>query len=178
MLPTNSGRFWVTWTVPGDSAPQPGWVWLCTRGASLYLQLFHCLFYSVMGPHFVSCISSQELLTCLNSRPFSMCISSELNVLQLQVSIQICDSLLCLPWLVLWARSDLPDAVFCSKIFLYIQLCEHQCMCYMCAGNIEYFSPESRLPDLLPTWEGKGTLETSCFPSSLSSPCAKWGSAS
>lgn len=37
-------------------------------------------------------------------------------------------------------------------------------MCYTCAGNTEYFSPDSWLPDLLP-WEGKGTLETRCFPS-------------
>lgn len=117
MFPTNSGRFWVTWAVPGDSTAQPGQLWLCTRGASLYLQLFHCLFYSVMGPQFRFCISSQELLTCLNARPFSMSISFELNVIQLQLSVQICDSLIYMPWLVLSARSDLPDAVFCSKIF-------------------------------------------------------------
>lgn len=42
---------------------------------------------------------------------------------------------------------------------------------------IECFSPEWWLPDLLPTWEGEGPLETRCFPS-LCSPCTKWGSAS
>lgn len=119
--------------------------WLCRRGASLRLGLFHCLFCSMMGPQVGFCMPSLELLTCLNSRAFSKHLSSGLNVMQLQVSIQICDSLICTPCLLLGARSDLPVAIFCieNSVFFRIQLCEQQFMCYTCAGNTEYFSPES-----------------------------------
>lgn len=101
----------------------------------------------------------------------------QLNVIQLQVSIQICDSLICRPCLVLWATSDLPDAVFCSKAFsVYTIVWATVRVLHVCnTCNTEYFCPESWLPDLLPTWEGEGTLETRCFSASPFFPLHQMG---
>lgn len=104
-----------------------------------------------------------------------MCNSSELNEIQLQVSVQICNSLICMPWLVLWARSHLPDAVFCGKVFFGIYSCVSNSACVTHVQVIQSISPQSWLPDPLPTWEGKGTLETRCFPSSLFFPLHQMG---
>lgn len=86
---------------------------------------FVVFFCSMVGPRVGFCMPSLELLMCLNSRSFSKHLSSGLNVVQLQVSVQICDSLICMPCLVLWARSDLLVAIFCieNSTFFHVYRC-------------------------------------------------------
>lgn len=179
MLPTNSGRFWVRGDVTADCAARP--VAGCAEEVLPVVgSCFIVFLCSMMGRWVGFCMLSLEPLTCLNSKPFLKHLFSGLNVIQLQVRIQICDSLICIPCLVLWARSDLPVAIFCieNSMFFHMYSCVSESACVAHGQVIQNISPKSHDFQICCQLE-KGTLKISCFPSSpLPSCCTKWGSAS
>lgn len=144
-------------------------------GASLCSRRFHYLFCSVSGPRVGFCVPSPELLTWWNSRPFSKHLSSELDVIPLQVPVQICDSLISTSCLELSARNHLPVAIFSieNSLFFHIYSCVSNRVCVTHVQVIQNIRPQSHNFQICYQNEN-GVLKMSCCPSSpLPRCCAK-----